>query len=256
MRLALAFDTATDVTALALARLEGAWGEDYQLLAEMAEPSRRAALSKLAPSIGSVLRETGHAPSDIRALVVGVGPGSFTGVRIGVATAKGLAFGLGAPLFAAGTLDAVAWRFRDHEGLLGVVGDAMRGEVYPMLYRVSQGHAERLGEHRAVRPEEAAEDMASASEGPLLLAGDGLGRYADVFQRVLGSDAVIAPAELWHPSGSSLLAAAHSDAALAGSGNPADVLPIYTRLSDAEETAAGRAIPSVLDRKEREGGRP
>lgn len=253
MRLALAFDTATDALALAVAGLDGAWGGGYRLLMDETLEARREALSRLVPSIDRAFATTGHRIGDVRAVVVGVGPGSFTGVRIGVATAKGIAFGLGAPLFAASTLDAVAWRFSDEEGLLGVVGDAMRGEVYPMLYRLHSGRVERLGEHRVAKPEQAAEEMAEAAgDEVLLLAGDGLSKYSDVFGRTIGS-VTVAPRDLWNPSGASLLAAAHADLELAGPGDPAAVLPIYTRLSDAEETAAGRALPSRLDREDRLG---
>jgi N6-L-threonylcarbamoyladenine synthase len=251
MRLVVAFDTATDVTAVGLAAMQGSWGEAYSLLTEEAVDARRAALSRLAPSLKGLLEAAGHRVEDVHAVVVGIGPGSFTGVRIGVATAKGLAFGLGAPLFGASTLDAVAWRFSGHEGLLGVVGDAMRGEVYPMLYRCAEGRVERLGEHRVAKPEEAAEEFADGAGELVTLAGNGLAKYSEVFAEALGKRARFADEGLWHPSGGSLLAAAHADPGLAGAGEPGQVLPIYARLSDAEEAEAGRPIPSVL---EREGG--
>jgi ribosomal-protein-alanine acetyltransferase/tRNA threonylcarbamoyl adenosine modification protein YeaZ len=172
-------------------------------------------------------------------------------VRIGVATAKGLAQGLGVPLYAASTLEAVAWRVAEKglpEGteLVGVVGDAMRGEVYPALFRVSGGSVVRVSADRVCAPAEVAAGWADAVSGRIVLAGNGLAKYRELFDD-LGAAASIAAEDLWAPSGAGVLAA-YRAARLrgdAGRGEPALVLPVYTRLSDAEEAERERACQPV-----------
>lgn len=211
-------------------------------------------MSRLLPCLAELLEALGADAGDIDAVVVGKGPGSFTGVRIGVATAKGLAHGLDAPLFGVGTLDAIAQRFLGEGdllpagGILGVVGDAMRGEVYPTLFRVSEAGVERLAEDRVAKPADAAAEWAAAVEAPLLLTGDGLVKYRDVFEAALGERAAVAPPGLWTPSGEGLVAAFLSamESGTAGSGDVGAVLPVYTRLSDAEEAErARRGLPPI-----------
>jgi len=239
-RLVLAFDTATEQVALALGSRDGdrvttLLGRDF--------PAPRAALGVLLPTVGELLANAGMTISALTEIVVGRGPGSFTGVRIGVATAKGLAHGAGLPLYGVSTLDALAWRFRDHDGLLGVVGDAMRGEVYPALYRIACGYVERLTPEAVAPPERIAQEWAALDE-PLLIAGNGLVKYADRF----GEVGRLAPPESWSVTGEGLLAAyaAHLVSGHAGSGDPGALLPIYTRLSDAEENERTRAVGSDL----------
>jgi len=199
-------------------------------------------MSQVLPTAAALLSANSLAVRDVVEVVVGRGPGSFTGVRIGVATAKGLAHGLGMPLFAVGTLDAVAWAFRDDEVLLGVLGDAMRGEVYPALFRCHKGRATRLAADRVAKPADVAAEWAVLGE-PLLVTGNGLRKYGALFAETLGGDATFAPENLWAPSARGLFdayAEAIRTHAL-GDGEPGAVLPVYTRLSDAEEAEAVRA---------------
>lgn len=232
-RLVLAFDTASDTVAIALGMRDGHRVEE---IASRDFPARREANARLLDSVASLLDAHGFAPRDLGEIVVGVGPGSFTGVRIGVASAKGLAHGLGVPLYGVSTLDAVAWRLADREAVIAVVADAMRGEVYPALFRASGGAVERLTPDRVMRPAQAAAEFAD-TDGPLLLTGDGLAKYAAVFAEALGDRFHPAEEPLWTPSGAGLLAAYQAAliAGALGDGDPGLVLPVYTRMSDAEE---------------------
>lgn len=239
MSLVLAFDTATEDTALAIGRFEGG---RVTVLGSRDFHAPRAALSRLVPAIGELLSETGTEALSISTVVVGRGPGSFTGVRIGVATAKGLTQGLGARLVGVGTLDAIAWRFAEEDRLVGVVGDAMRGEVYPALFRCGGGACVRLTPDEVTFPQDAAsawsERLDESGGERLLLAGNGLAKHASVFTDVLGHQAEIAIPERWSPLGATLLRAAQH--ASSDGGDPAALLPIYTRLSDAEEAERQR----------------
>lgn len=238
--LILALDTATEITAVGLA-----WRTDAGLrtfaTAEM--DARRAAMSRLLPMAESILSANAVSIRDVEAVVVGRGPGSFTGVRIGVATAKGLAHGLGVSLYGVGTLDAIAWRIAaaGRSGLLGVVGDAMRGEVYPALFRLHDGRAERIAPDRVAKPEGVVAEWGQL-ETPLLLAGNGLRKYRAQFEAGLGGRATFLDEELWGPTGDGLFSAygLALERGEEGSGDPNEVLPVYTRLSDAEENEIAR----------------
>lgn len=258
MTLVVGFDTATEHTALALGRL---LGDRLEIIGTRDFHAPRSAQSRLLPAVCELLSETGNDLAAVGMVVVGLGPGSFTGVRIGVAAAKGLAQGLGARLVGAGTLDAIAWRFADRRCVLGVIGDAMRGEVYPALFACGEGTCERLTPHAVGRPDETAEGWRlllegqreaqrrelAAAPGPFVVAGDGLAKYERIFGEVLGADAEIAPPERWMPAGGALLHAAHLELRGEEGGDPAALMPIYTRLSDAEEAERRRAASGGPD---------
>jgi bifunctional N6-L-threonylcarbamoyladenine synthase / protein kinase Bud32 len=243
-RLLLALDTSTEVTSVGLAWLVDGRAE---MIASATEDAPRAAMSRLLPMVDSLLSANGLSPADIAEVIVGRGPGSFTGVRIGVATAKGLAQGLGVGLVGVGTLDAIAWGFAGSEALLGVVGDAMRGEVYPALFRCAGGRVSRLTADRVARPSEAAAEWAALGES-VLLAGNGLRKHGEDFSAALGANARFAEEELWrpHPRGlfDAYLALDDGERGDAASKDPGALLPVYTRLSDAEENEAARAAGS------------
>lgn len=240
----LAFDTATETIAIGVGARHA---KAVSPIGSLDFEASRAAMSGLLPAVAGLLQRLCLSSGDVSSVVVGRGPGSFTGVRIGVATAKGIAHGLGAPLFGVGTLDAIAWGVPDgFAGTLGVIGDAMRSEVYPALFDISEGADGRLVHRRApdhvARPEDAARGWAALGE-PVLLTGNGLAKYADLFAETIGPGASIAPEAWWAPTGVGLLRAFASS--LEGGsqvgGAPGEVLPIYTRLSDAEEAERVRS---------------
>lgn len=244
MRYVLAFDTATEECAVGL----GTWPEKGagapEVLGELNLDVPRAALTHLAPSILRLLEACGIDVREIGGVVAGRGPGSFTGVRIGVATAKGISQGLGAPLWGVGTLDGVAERFRGRDGLVAVVGDAMRREVYPALFRCGEAGVERLWPDRVMSPADAAALIAdTVGDDAVLLTGNGLRKYRDVFVDRLGGRAEVAEPDEWTPTGAGLLSAAWHGDVVCGAGEPQALLPIYTRLSDAEENERGGATP-------------
>ena len=277
-RYVLAFDTANEIIAIGLGVLHVS-SCMIELTASVEAEARRASNTQLLPRIDAALAEHGVAREDIACVAVGRGPGSFTGVRIAMATAKGIASALEVPLVGVSSLDAVAWNAwaAGERGPLSVVADAMRKEVYPVRYLLNDTGIERLEADRVVKAEDAARELAaegdlsgSAGRGPVaqtvlaslrnslggprpadpaeedassqvptrLLAGDALKKYAELFA---GCGAAL-PAELWTPTGRGLLLALQA-AWRAGEADPLDArrhdpafaLPVYTRLSDAEE---------------------
>ena len=148
--LTLAIDTSTLHSGIALA---GEWIHEIQRFG----PPLRAG-ERLAPAIAEVLQRQELEPRDLDLLVLANGPGSFTGLRIGLSTAKGLAFGLDLPLAAVSTLDVLAWQCPVRSGRVYPVMEARRGEVYTAAYErrgpaltregdfLRRGHAEFLAD--------------------------------------------------------------------------------------------------------------
>ncbi len=141
----LAFDTANEVIAIGVGALDRA-SRTVDVVASVEIEAHRASNTQLLPRIDETLASYGVAREDIACVVVGRGPGSFTGVRIAMATAKGVASALEVPLIGVSSLDAVAWNAwaADVRGPLAVVADAMRKEVYPVRFDLSDAGIERL----------------------------------------------------------------------------------------------------------------
>lgn len=237
-RYVLAFDTANEIIAIGLGVLRAS-SQAVEVVASVEVEARRASNTQLLPRIDEALTAHGVAREDIACVTVGRGPGSFTGVRIAMATAKGVASALEVALVGVSSLDAVAWNAwaAGERGPLAVVADAMRKEVYPVRYLLGDEGIERLEADRVVKAELAAEEL-DADEASLQVTGDALRKYADLFE---ACGATLAP-ELWTPTGRGLLLALQA-AWRAGEADPFDArrhdpafaLPVYTRLSDAEE---------------------
>ena len=250
---ALAFDTANEVVAVGVGKLDAA-SCGINLVASLEVEAHRASNTQLLPRIDALLTEAGVSRDQIACVCVGRGPGSFTGVRIAMATAKGIASALGVALVGVSSLDVVAWNAWSDgvRGPLAVVADAMRREVYPVRFEVDDAGVRRLDADRVVKAQLAAEELA-ASAAPasnalgegigvdpvvLQLAGDGLKKYAELFEPA----GVLLPENLWAPTGAGLLLAlqaawraGEADPFDARRHNPGFLLPVYTRLSDAEE---------------------
>ena len=185
----IAFDTSTEAIALGAAfdvdrAALGAYAAEFTALDEAiihtdSIAARRCGNTRLLPSVEEMVEDKGIAREDIVAIVCGRGPGSFTGVRIGVATAKGAASGLGCALYGVPTLDAIAWEawFAGYRGALGVVGDALRKEIYPVRYDLREEGAVSLNPDMVDKPAAASARWAAefaARDDALMLAGDGL----------------------------------------------------------------------------------
>ena len=241
----LALDTSSDMLCCGV-------GGAGTLLASRDHLCRRHANEELVLTAQDALADAGLTMSDVDAVLVGRGPGSFTGVRIGIATAKGLSCGLGKPMYGASTLDATAWTawLAGVRGVLAVAMDAMRGEVYPGIYELDEGGAHRTFVAETVQKADAcvAEWASRADAGELKLTGNGLFKYRERFEAA-GLSSMLNEA-LWYPTAEALLRAWEHMGGEDQTGDPALVLPVYTRLSDAEENERkrlGLAAPASVE---------
>ncbi len=220
--LVLGIETATSRLGLALWR-------DGRGLAELELDLGRRHCEKLLVELDGLLADLELPASALSAIAVSQGPGSFTGLRIGLAFAKGLALALGCPLAGVPTLAALAAGAAPWEGPLVACLDARRGEVYFSACVLQPGGEVELGEVRAGGPEDVAA-ASSALGSRVLIVGEG----AAIVRPALGHEAVIAPPSLALPRAAVVAALGAERLRTGGGEEPDHVEPIYVRRSDAE----------------------
>lgn len=184
----LALDTATDQGSLALL-------EDDQVLGELTLDTPGSFLVHLLPALDGLLAQTRHSLGEVEAICVSQGPGNFTGLRLGLATAQGLALSLEIPVAPVPTLEVVAAPLAGHPHPVAAVMDAKRGEVYWGRFDCRGEYPEPLGEPERL----AAADLASRLQPPLLLTGPGLRPHQDFLIQHLTSGVQLASEDLWLP---------------------------------------------------------
>jgi len=212
----LALDTSTSCLSVALLR-------DGLTACEINLTVKAGHAGMLLSVIDEVLNKSGTPRTAIDLIAVGTGPGSFTGLRIGIATAKGLAESLGCRLVGVPTLDTLAHgAVPSYLPIIPVV-DAKKGEVFCCRY---DEHGSRFSGYVNLRPEE----VVSLVKDETLFMGSGCELYRDVFIKGLGKLYHEAAMHLWNPRASVLAGIALG---MAPETYPADVLPIYARESDA-----------------------
>ena len=236
----LGIDTATTTASVALV-------EDGKLVAEEVHlesprgggglsPSARANhATTLLPLVERLLQRTRISLDEISALAVSIGPGSFTGLRIGLSTVKGLAYGWDIPVVGVPTLAAMAARVTDRDGFICPLLDARKREVYAALF-VKQGKKlERMTSDLVSSPEKIIERIRSlGKEEPCLFIGDGTRTYGDLIQSSLGERAILTLGESY-PSCASAVARLAEERVQRGEFDPlGPLVPLYLRPSEAE----------------------
>ncbi|MDQ6616276.1 MAG: tRNA (adenosine(37)-N6)-threonylcarbamoyltransferase complex dimerization subunit type 1 TsaB, partial [Actinomycetota bacterium] len=191
----------------------------------------------LAPAIEYVCREAGIVLGDVGAVAVDIGPGLFTGLRVGVATGKALATALRIPMIGLSSLDLLAYPHHRGEGLIASVVDARRGEVFWALYRPVPGGVQRVTEYAVSSPEEVASELMAQGENTLAV-GDGACRYAELLGRV--DHVAVAGPDSAHPSALVLVDLAHPLAVREEFVAPSEVAPLYLRTADVRINWAER----------------
>jgi len=223
--LILAFETTAKAGSVALL-------EDGKLLAESYQNTGLTHSQTLMVMAEDMLKAAGKTVSDLTAVAVAEGPGSFTGVRIGVAAAKGLAWGGELPCYGVSTLEAMAETLGIWEGYVCPCMDARRSQVYNALFYVNRGEIQRIREDRAIALSDLAEELKTL-EGPIFLVGDG----SNLTHRTLSGEIpelILPPEHRLHQRASGVALAAAKKIAAGEPGDGNALTPNYLRLSQAE----------------------
>lgn len=185
----------------------------------------------LVAMIESVLKLTGLKPGDIDVYAVNNGPGSFTGVRIGVSAIKGMAFASDKPCVAASTLESIAYNFLSYRAVICACMDARRDQVYNALFSVHDGVVERLCDDRAVSIAELFDELSKFDE-PVILAGDGAELVFNSVKELKHIE--LAPENIRYQRASSVAMLASDKVDRGETCTASSLMPSYLRLSQAE----------------------
>jgi tRNA threonylcarbamoyladenosine biosynthesis protein TsaB len=223
--LILSIETAAGCGSVALTRGGVRCG---RLIAETAVHAETTHSRRLLGSVDWVMQAADAGWSDLDAVAVSIGPGSFTGLRIGLAAAKGIVFAAGKPLICVPTLDAVALSCPLADGPLWCVMDARKQELYAACFRLGANGLEQCGPAEAIRPELLAQKIMP----PAVIAGPGLAEYQHIFAQVEGLRFI--PPALSHPSAAKIGLLAADRLILGELSDPALAVPLYIRAAEAE----------------------
>lgn len=227
----LAIDTSSAVTAVAVL-------DDNVVRAEDNARSDQRHGDLVLPRVQAVLAAAALELKDIELLAVGVGPGSFTGLRVGLATVKGLGFALHKPVRGVSSPEAIASAALEQAPQVIVLLDAFKGEVYAGVFRRGSGAAPSIEQaaplFHATPAEAAVRALAMLDpDHAALVCGDGARRYEAEIAPLLGARATLAPVELDTPQGSQVARLALRDFGRHGPADLAALEPTYVRDSDA-----------------------
>ena len=219
--LVLAIESSAKAASVALSR-------DGELLSQYSQCTALTHSRTLLPMAEDLLKNAELTLDEVELFAVAHGPGSFTGIRIGVSTVKGLAWATGKPCVGVSTLEAMAWHGLSAGGLICPVMDARRSQVYNALFRIRDGRPVRLSDDRPIALSELAGELRRLGE-PVFLVGDG----AALTARYLTEQELpfrVAPENLLWQSGWGVAMAARDKRP----GTADELLPVYLRLSQAE----------------------
>lgn len=232
----LGIDTATGTASAALV-------EEGKLVLEEVFPGRASSPTTaranhaeiVLPLVDGLLKRAGLSLPEISAFALTIGPGSFTGLRIGLSTVKGLAYGWKIPVVGVPTLLALASRVTDWDGLVCSFLDARKKEVYVALFRKKAGILERLTEDLVLAPERIIQRLqSSGTQERCLFIGDGIRVYGDLIRASLGDRGILTSGE-FYPSIASVVARLAEERFRKKEFDPlGPLVPLYLRPSEAE----------------------
>jgi tRNA threonylcarbamoyladenosine biosynthesis protein TsaB len=228
--LILGIETATDQVSVAIGGHEGVLG-----LVDVCRGRRHA--ETLHPAVASLCSLADVDLGEISVIAVDVGPGLFTGMRVGIAAAKGFAQALRVPMIAISSLDLLAFPLRHSGRTIAAVIDARKGEVFWATYHQAPGGVQRLTEPQCGSPDELVADLAARGRD-ILCVGDGALRHREMIDAELRCE--IADQFLSRPSAAPLVQLAHAKALREEWVNPWEVHALYLRAPDAQINWATR----------------
>lgn len=217
----LTLDTATNVFSIALSR-------DEHVVAELSSDAGPATSAKIPGHLHALLAEAGLEIPAIDAFAITVGPGAFTGLRVGIALVKGLAYSTGKPVIPLSSLELLALNATGSAIPVCAMFDARRGEVYAAVYDFSS-RVGLLRPERAINPGELLDELA----GDILFIGDGASRYRELIAERHGLRAHFAADGLNHPRASAAAALVLSHLQSGRTVSPFELAPRYLRLPEA-----------------------
>lgn len=229
----LAFETSAKAASVALTEDDRLIGEYFQNCGQ----THSRTLMKMAQDL---LENCGAEIADLTAVACACGPGSFTGVRIGMAAAKGLAWGAEKPCVGVSTLEAMARQVSVFDGIICCAMDARREQVYNALFSCENGILSRCTEERAISIEELEKELKN-EEKPKIMVGDGAKLCYNTFGRNL-AQCVCAPEQLLQQRASGVAFAARELLLSGKTCNGAELVPNYLRLSQAERERNERLL--------------
>ena len=228
----LAIESAALVASAAIA-------EEGSLLAEISLNTKLTHSQTLLPIITELFERTGVQPEELDALAISAGPGSFTGLRIGAATAKALGSAWNKPLVPVSTLEAMAYGLWGCGFRICPIMDARRSQVYTALFETdSQGAWQALEEPAAMSLEERIESL-KKQEKPVVFLGDGVPVFQEIIREKMQAQALFAPPHLSRQRAGSVAALGLARLAKGETVSPGAFAPCYLRMSQAERVRLG-----------------
>lgn len=221
----LAIDTSASPASAALV-------ENQKIIGEFFINTKLTHSQTIMPMVDSLLSCCETKLKDVDVLAVSAGPGSFTGIRIGIAAVKGMACGCNKRCVAVSTLEAMAYCHLYHNGIICAVMDARCNQVYNGLFKVENGKVERLCPDRAISIDDLIKELENAHE-KIILVGDG----AEICSRAMAQTAVcaqIAPYNVRFQNASAVAFAAEIQAKNGNTISSRELMPVYLRLPQAE----------------------
>lgn len=206
--------------------------EDENLIAQNFQRTGLTHSATLMPMVESMLKNTGMQLKEIDVIAVASGPGSFTGLRIGVSTAKGLAWAENKPCASISTLEAMAWQLSGMDGIICAAMDARRQQIYNALFEMKDGVLSRLTSDRAISLEDLRKELENIKKTQILV-GDGACLCYNVLKEC-GNPVKTAPPHLLYQTAWGVARAALEQVRNDTLTDSAGLIPNYHRLSQAE----------------------
>lgn len=224
----LAIDTSTMLGGIAIM-------DESLLIAESRLNVKSTHSERLMTEIEHCLKQSGIKISDIDVFAVAIGPGSFTGLRIGLSTVKGFSYATGKQIVSVPTLEALAWNFPYSKYPVCTMLDARKKEVYAALFKWERENFTRLINETSAKPEEFARDALRVThDDKFIFAGEGAALYRDKIIEVMGEKAMFASPEKTVPSPANVAVLGFKKAKAGEFSEPISLIPMYIRKSEAE----------------------